>query len=38
MATPTARSALNNLWTIGVLEKKNGKKRDQFIYILENGE
>lgn len=43
MSTPTARSALNNVHAIGVLEEVSGKKRDKvYIYrkyldILEDG-
>ncbi|MCA0254846.1 MAG: hypothetical protein LCH20_05195 [Proteobacteria bacterium] len=35
MTQPTARSALNNLKSIGVLEEVSGKKRDK-IYIYRN--
>ena len=43
MTAPTARSALNNLQSIGVLEEVSGKKRDkvyiyrQYLNILEDG-
>lgn len=43
MTQPTARSALNHLNSIGVLEEASGKKRDKvYIYrkyldILEDG-
>ena len=43
MTAPTARSALNHLQSIGVLEEVSGKKRDKiYIYckyldILEDG-
>ncbi len=43
MTAPTARSALNHLKSIGVLEEVGGKKRDKvYIYrkyldILEDG-
>jgi hypothetical protein len=35
MTQPTARSALNHLKSIGVLEEVSGKKRDK-VYIYRN--
>ena len=35
MTAPTARSSLNNMVSLGILEEMSGKKRDK-IYVYRN--